>query len=341
MADKTQKTKRDISLILERTEPPFFKVGRYAALQLSRVERDLFTDMEEAESGNYIIKGLSKQVTELDFTAFTFAVGQILYNQSYKSGNADINSGIKRKEARSLSEKFSRKPEETLYGGSIVTSLNELCRLAYGVQEPTTELKKKMSTLIDTINQELVEIRYPNGDKLESRLCATMNKYTREKDGAILYDLAVNPIFGLDIQRQFGELPQDVIATLEKSCKEKKQRKQAAHYLLLRWLSVQDKRYPHKLTINSCIIELRMEEYFKKNKGMAEKQILSICDAMKDIGILAHYEPDYKETGKGKRIDSITFYLNPTYIRTNQETEINPDRAEAKKNNKNNRKNVL
>ena len=193
---KPKGLKKEVALVFTKPEPPFFKVGRYAALQLSRVERNLFTDMEEAESGNYIISGLTKQVTELDFTAFTFAVGQILYNQSYKSGNEDINSGLKREEAKNLSKKTG----ETLYNGSIVTSLNELCRLAYGVQEPTTELKKKMATLIDTIDKKPVEIKFPNGDKLESKLCVTMNKYTREKDGAILYDLYLNPIFGSQIQ---------------------------------------------------------------------------------------------------------------------------------------------
>ncbi len=327
---KPKGLKKEVALVFTKPEPPFFKVGRYAALQLSRVERNLFTDMEEAESGNYIISGLTKQVTELDFTAFTFAVGQILYNQSYKSGNEDINSGLKREEAKNLSKKTG----ETLYNGSIVTSLNELCRLAYGVQEPTTELKKKMATLIDTIDKKPVEIKFPNGDKLESKLCVTMNKYTREKDGAILYDLYLNPIFGSQIQKQFGELPQDVIASLEKSCKEKKQRKQAAHYLLLRWLSVQDKRYPHKLTIDVIIQELRMEEYFRKNKGMAEKQILSICKAMEDIGILSSYEVADKDTGKGKRIDSITFHLNPNYIRTTQEKGEALDGAEETGNNK-------
>ena len=120
--------------LLEKELPQHFKLARDAALQLSKVERNLFTDMEEAQSGNYIISGLTKQVTELDFTAFTFAVGQILYNQSYQSGNEDINSGLKREEAKNL----SRKTGETLYNGSIVTSLNELCRLAYGVKEPST-----------------------------------------------------------------------------------------------------------------------------------------------------------------------------------------------------------
>lgn len=330
MADKTPKQTRDISPILEKPEPPFFKVGRGAALQLSKVERDLFTDMEEAESGNYIISGLTKQVTELDFTAFTFAIGQILYNQSYKSGNENINSGLETHKAKNLSIKTG----ETLYYGSIVTSLNELCRLAYGVPEPATELKKKMATLIDTIDQKRVEIKFPNGDKLESKLCVTMNKYERKKDGAILYDLYLNPIFGSQIQRQFGELPQDVIASLEKSCKEKNQRKKAAHYLLLRWLSVQDKRYPHPLTIGFITKELRMEKYFKNNPGMAEERILSICEIMEDIGILSNHKVAYKETGKGKRIVSITFHLNQNYIRTTQKKEAALDGAEETGNNK-------
>lgn len=325
MADKTPKEKKDFSQVLSKPDPSTFKLGRYAALQLSKVERNLFTDMEEAESGNYIISGLTKQVTELDFTAFTFAVGQILYNQSYKSGNEDVNSGLKREEAKNL----SRKTGETLYNGNIVTSLNELCRLAYGVKEPTTELKKKLSTLIETIDKKPVEIKFPNGDKLESKLCVTMNKYTREKDGAILYDLYLNPIFGSQIQKQFGELPQDVIESLESSCRGKKQRKQAAHYLLLRWLSVQDKRYPHKLTIDVIIQELRMEEYFKKDKGKAEKQLLSICKTMEDIEILSTHEVEYRDTAKGKRIDSITFHLNPNYIRTTKEAEAAMDGAEG------------
>lgn len=330
MADKTPKQTRDIFPILEKPEPPFFKVGRDAALQLSKVERDLFTDMEEEKSGNYIISGLQKYVTELDFTAFTFAVGQILYNQSYKSGNESINSGLKMDKAKNLSIKTGK----TLYNGSIVTTLNELCRLAYGVQEPTTELKKKMVTLIDTIDRKSVEIKFPNGDKWESKLCVTMGKYTRAKDGAILYDLYLNPIFGSRIKNQFGELPQDVIAKLDKACKRKKQRKQAAHYLLLRWLSIQDKRYSHPLTIYSIIKELRMEEYYNNNKGMVEKQILSICEIMEDIGILSNHEVAYMEKGKGKRIDSITFHLNPNYIRTTKKAEAALDEAEVTGNNK-------
>lgn len=302
--------------LLSGKEPlPTFKVARDAILQLSKIERNLFTDIEEAESGNYIISGLQKYVTELDFTAFTFAVGQILYNQSYQSGNEDINSGIKREKAKTLSKKVG----ETMYNGNIVTSLSELCRLAYGT-EPTTELKKKMATLIDTIDKKPVEIKFPNGDLLESKLCITMDKYTREKDGAILYNLYLNPIFGSRIQNQFGELPQDVIAKLDKACKVRKQRKQTAHYLLLRWLSAQDKRYSHTLTIDTIIQEVRMEEYFRKDRGKADKQLISILDTMVDIEILSKYDIEYS-SGRRSHIAKVTFHLNQNFIRQTKDKE--------------------
>lgn len=302
--------------LLSGKEPlPTFKVARDAILQLSKIERNLFTDIEEAESGNYIISGLQKYVTELDFTAFTFAVGQILYNQSYQRGNEDINSGIKREKAKTLSKKVG----ETMYNGNIVTSLSELCRLAYGT-EPTTELKKKMATLIDTIDKKPVEIKFPNGDLLESKLCTTMYKYTREKDGAILYNLYLNPIFGSRIQNQFGELPQDVIAKLDKACKVRKQRKQTAHYLLLRWLSAQDKRYSHTLTIDTIIQEVRMEEYFRKDRGKADKQLISILDTMVDIEILSKYDIEYS-SGRRSHIAKVTFHLNQNFIRQTKDKE--------------------
>ena len=77
-----------------------------------------------------------------------------------------------------------------------------------------------------------------------------------------------------------------------------------------------------------------MEEYFKKNKGMAEKQILSICKAMEDIGILSSYEVADKDTVKGKRIEKITFYLNPNFTRTNREAVEALDGAEETGDNK-------
>lgn len=314
----------DFSSILGKDKPPFWKVGRDAALQLAAVERDLWTDLEERESGNYIISGLTKKVTELDFTAFTFAVGQILYNQSYQSGNEDINSGVSRKKAHKVSKQIGG----DAYKGEIVVTLNELCRLAYGVAEPSTENKKKMAALIDTFHKTPVKVKFPNGDEVENYLCVMMGKYTRNKDGAVLYDLYLNPIFGSRIQNQFGELPQDITERLSKATN----KKSAAHYLLIRWLSVQDKRCSHALKIGTLVKELRMEEEYKSKRNRADKKLLSICGAAIKVGILSGYDVDYTTRGGKKYIQGITFHLNPNFIRKPKEgkatTPDEPDKPQ-------------
>lgn len=309
------KGKEEILTLLNKQDPSLWKWGRDAALQLSSIEKDLFTDVREAESGNFIISGLSKKVTELDFSSFTLAISQILYNQSCKSGNEDINSGI----SREKSEAISKLTGSEYYKGHILTTLNEICRLAYGT-EPTTEIKKKMETLIDIFHKTPVTVRYPNGDVRESYLCVTIDKDFRKKDGAIEYNLYLNPVFGSRIKNQFGLLPQNITEILDKVCKKNKQRKTAAHYILLRLLSVQDKRQPFPRTIDRLIYELRMEEYFKKDKRKAEKQLLSICTSMKEIGILNSYEVFYRETVRGKRIEKINFHLNPNFAKNDSNT---------------------
>ena len=297
------------SSLLRSNLPSTFKTSRDAGLQLSKLERDLFTDMEEKDSGNYIISGLNKKVTELDFTAFTFAVGQILFNQSFLHGNEDINSGI----ARKKSSQLSKDTGETYYSGDISVTLKELCLKGYGAD--TSENRKRMDTLIDTIHNVPVEIKFPNGHKRESILCARMSKETRPEDGAIEYELHLNPIFGSRIKSSFGELPQDVIKQLDSACKKKKQRKQPAHYLLLRWLCLQDKRTPHTLTIDTLLTELRMEDTYREQPTRTEKQLLAVCETMKDIGILSDFQATYRTSGKRNRLAKITFTLNPAYLR--------------------------
>lgn len=299
---------QDSQTLLDKGLLPSFKLGRDATLQLSKIERNLWTDIEEQQSGKVIISGIEKSVTELDFAAFNLAAAQILYNQSWQSGNADINSGIQREEATTLSRVLGEK----VYNGNIVTSLNELCRQAYGTI--TTENRKRMAALLETIDQKPVVIKFHNGDVQESKLCVIMDKYTREKDGAIFYNLYLNPIFGSRIKNQFGELPQDIVAKLDEACKKRKQYKKAAHYLLLRWLSVQDKRCSHTLTIDTIINELRIEDDYKKNRGRADKQLLSICQIMVDVGILSNYDVEYS-TERRMFIAKITFHLNKDFIR--------------------------
>lgn len=292
--------------------PDSYKLGRASTLQLAKIERNLFTDMKERESGNYIVSGLNKKVTELDFTAFSFAVGQILYNQSYQSGNVETNSGI----SKTISRKMSKTFEEQAYTGDIVTSLNDLCRLAYGVEAPDQRQRKTMSTLIDVIHSTPVTIQTPKGAKIESILCACMDKYTAE-DGAISYNLHLHPIFCHGVANNFAELPQDLTKRLSGATK----KKTLSHYRLIRLLSNQDKRKPFVRTIAQLLADLALDEAYNKDRGRTEKQLLSVIDSMKDIELLSSYDIEYMTIRNKKAIGKITFHLNRDFIRHTQEPE--------------------
>ena len=268
--------------------------------------------MEERESGNYIVSGLNKKVTELDFTAFSFAVGQILYNQSYQSGNVETNSGI----SKTISRKMSKTFEQQAYTGDIVTSLNDLCRLAYGVEAPDQRQRKTMSTLIDVIHSTPVTIQTPKGAKIESILCACMEKYTAE-DGAISYNLHLHPIFCHGVANNFAELPQDLTKRLSGATK----KKTLSHYRLIRLLSNQDKRKPFVRTIAQLLADLALDEAYNKDRGRTEKQLLSVIDSMKDIELLSSYDIEYMTIRNKKAIGKITFHLNRDFIRHTQEPE--------------------
>lgn len=295
---------------INKPVPDSYKLGRDSTLQLAKIERNLFTDMEEKESGNYIVSGLNKKVTELDFTAFSFAVGQILYNQSYQSGNVETNSG----RSKTISQKMTRSFEEQAYTGDIVTSLNDLCKLAYGVEEPDQRQRKTMATLIEVIHSTPVTIQTPKGAKIESILCACMDKFTAE-DGAVSYNLHLHPIFCHGVANNFAELPQDLTRRLSGAAK----KKTLSHYRLIRLLSNQDKRKPFVRTIAQLLADLALDEAYNKDRGRTEKQLLSVIDSMKDISLLSSYEIEYTTIRSKQAIGKITFHLNRDFIRHAQE----------------------
>lgn len=287
---------------LKKPVPDSYKVGRDAQLQLAKVERDLFTDMEEKGSGNYIISGLSRKVSELDFTAFSFAIGQILYNQSYQSGNLNTNSGLKKREAK----KVSRQVGFTMYRGEIITSLNDLCKLAYGVDSPDARQRKTMEQLINIIDATPVTIQYPNGSYDKSWLCRKVNERYTAEDGAIYYEFTLNPIFCSNVSKNFGELPQDITKRLSGATK----RKTTAHYLLIRLLSIQAKGKAFTRSIDTLLKDLNLEEAYKKDKGRTEKQLHSIFETMRTIGIIDSYDTEHKIVRTKKSISKVTFHIS-------------------------------
>lgn len=299
-----------------RSEPPTFKVGREVTLQLAKVERDLFTEMEEKESGNYVVSGITSQIGEYDFTSVCFALSQLLYNQSYRAGNEDTNTGLSKYRIT------KGKPMEC-ESGVIVTNLAELCRCAYGVK-PTSKERKKIETTLQVLHNTGVSVKYPSKDGKEEviidiePLCIIKRvREIKDKSEQVLlgkyYFLEINPIFGTLIQNQYGVLPQNVMEQLTEVTKQKTE----AHLLLLRWLSVQDNRKNHTLNIETLVGILKLEEKYKITKGRTEEKILSVCEDMKGLGILSNYDVN-KITGRGGKaqIRSITFTLNKEYVKT-------------------------
>lgn len=286
--------------------PSSFKVTRVSALQLSRMEKDLFSEIEAQEQGVFYISEIPQHVTAYDLTALNLAMAQILYNQSYLSGNLDTNSGYKREETRTEEYKW----KEPTFQGNIIVTLNDLCRAAYGVDKPDSKTRKRMRELIEAVEGKKVCIRRPDGQELKSNLFSVMNCLSK-KNGSVCYYICLNPIYCYSIKNQFGELPQDIIKTLSKAVK----KKTAQHLLLLRWLCAQDKREAHKVYIGTIAQELRLEGQFKKNRARAEENILSVCDTMVEIGMLLTYDIEYKTNTGARRVGAITFHLNPSFIR--------------------------
>lgn len=285
--------------------PPSFKMGRDVALQLSRVEGDLFTEMKkknENENGKYIISGLSRAISELDFAGFSFAVCQILYNQSVQYGNTDTNSGLTQDEVK----EYSKIVGSTQYSGNIVTSLNDLCRLAYGVDEVTANQRKKMTSLINVMDDTYVKMQYPNGDYIRSWLCRREEERYTAEDGKITYHLRISPIFCSNVKNNYGELPQDITKRLSKATK----KKTAAHLRLLRLLSIQIKNRPFVRTRDELLNELNLDETYKKDKGRTENQLISLFECMKKMKMIDRYKIEYTTTRAKKVIDKVTFYLS-------------------------------
>ena len=293
--------------------PDTFKVGREAIFQLAKIQRDLFTDIEERGSGNYIVSGLPLKITGTDFSAFSFAVGQILYNQSYQSGNTDTNSGLSKQIAPKMRDQTGR----TCYGGEIVASLKDLCRYAYGEEEPNKIQRAAMATLIDTIHSTPVTITFPNGDKVKTFLCVKMGVYTRAKDGAVTYHLILNPIFCENVKRNFAEFPQDLTKRLTAVTKKKTE----AHYRLMRLLGLQDKRKPFVRHIDTLLEDLGLLETYRKDAARTEKKLLNLFGDMIKVGIITGYQTETYTSRKKQRISKVTFTLNPNFTKKAKEDE--------------------
>lgn len=295
-------------LVGEKPTPSTFLMGREVQMRVAEWQDTIWAAIEAQETGDYVISGETRAISGTDFMHFQFGAAQILYNQSYQSGNTETNSGLTTIVAKGMEVTTGH----TYYEGHIVTSLNDLCRLSYGVAEPSTKQKHAMEKLLLTLHRNFVTIQYPNGDTREQPLVVIRDRYTRAKDGAVFYWLSLSPIFCENVKKNFSEFPQDLTKRLTAVTK----RTTDSHLHLINLLGAQMRtKSPYTITIPVLMKKLQMESVYKSNRGRAEKQLLSICDDILKMGQITKYETE-TEVKRGKQaLSKIRFYLNPNFAR--------------------------
>lgn len=295
-------------LVGENPTPPTFLMSRGVQVRVAEWKDTIWAAIEAQETGDYIISGETRAISGTDFMHFQFGAAQILYNQSYQSGNEETNSGLTTIVAKGMVERTGH----TYYEGHIVASLNDLCRLSYGVAEPSTKQKKAMEKLLLALHRNFVTIQYPNGDTSNQPLVYIRDRFTRAKDGAVFYWLSLNPIFCESVKRNYSEFPQDLTKRLSGVTK----RTTEPHLHLISLLGMQMRtKTPYTITIPVLIKKLQMESVYKSNRGRAEKQLLSICDDIVKMGQITKYETETEYKRGRKSLSKIHFYLNPNFVR--------------------------
>lgn len=282
--------------------PKSFKAGRDYTVQSNDVEKNLFSDLIKQEASSYVVSGLPRVVSELDLSAFLFASQQILYNQSYIAGNTINNSGI----SQTLAKKITEATGIEQYSGEIVATLNEICKLAYGTKEPSTQQKKAMKALIDLLHTTPVEITYSNGRKVKAYMCVKMYEDYRPEDNALAYNLHLNPIL-CQSNKGWAELPQNIMFRLSEATK----RRTPAHIKLLRQLSMQDKRKPFAIAIDDLLKRLGMWEAYKEQKKRTLNQLNKVFGDMVKIGIITDTP---KQGTAANGVQTFIFTLNPNFV---------------------------
>lgn len=281
----------------QRTLPVTQKVTRALITQAPQVQRSLFDALEKGvkdTEGNITYSKLPALISEYDFRAYVLAVKSKLYDQSYIFGNEDVLTGFNREVSNITTEDGLRDEKgQPYHNGNICVTLNDLCRVGYGIpegQNPTTKQRNCMRSTIEAVHNNPIGIVYANGDIRESRLIVIMDKYKRKSDGAETYHLILNPIFttqskgyGLMLRGATTRLSQYLIS----KGKTGKGGKSAAHYAFMELLSIQDlKKGVWNISVENLLQHLNLTDQFRKDKKRTTNKLEEIFEAFVALGYL-------------------------------------------------------
>lgn len=299
---------------LLRKNPETWRWGRGMGLQLAKIERDLFTSLEEKESPNVIIYDNSKlrrAVKEVDFQALIFAVTKILSDQSTQNNNTDTNSGIKRELDAALKKQTGR----DFFGGTIVATLNQICEEGYG-DKPDNDQRRKQSALIQFLKDNAFEMAIPiinnfgELDKLRVKdtLMFPIREGIRESDGSKYYVLYLHPIF-CDMSNGWATIPRNATAQLAQTLKRKKKNRRPEHYHLMRLLYMQQGTEVTR-SMEALLEELGLSEEYEDKPGRTEEKLIETFKDLKAAGIISDYDATFGRVGRRRNaIVKVTFQV--------------------------------
>lgn len=282
---------------IPRRLPEEQKISRAVVLQSHLIQRSLFEELENSiptATGEVVYSKLPSVISEYDFRAYLFAVKAILYDQSYLYHNEDINSGFKREESKLG---FKDEKDHPYYRGHIHTTLNDLCRVGYGIPEgqtPSAAQRNNMRATIEAVHTHRVGIVYGNGDRLEKSLVMLAEKFICKEDGSESYILILNPIL-TNLAKGYGVIQRDAIARitqyLNSKGKKGKAGKSAAHLAFYELLSIQDKGKDWKISVENLLQRLNLLKYYRKNRKNVIAKLDDLFETFVALGYLLE-KPD-------------------------------------------------
>ena len=280
-------------LPVRRKPPKEVKIGRDFMTRQEEIETQLFDALDDVlakpEMSSVVIGGVTKTISGKLLRQVFHALGQVLSNDSYKYSNEKEHTGIavqgeiKRINEPNITLQPQRINEKNYYHSQIRTSLRELAKLAFGVDNPTGEQYKEVNKTLIALQNEGLQIKYQGTEVQKSLLWVegrTIRNYkTQEQELSIV----LNPLFAMNAAKNYALHPQDANRRIAQAVKQPTE----AHYILRDILAMQDKRKPFRIYITTLLQKLDLIDEYKKNKKrVMESKLPKLFQAMVDIKLI-------------------------------------------------------
>ena len=277
-----------------KTPPKNFKIGREFLTRQEDIEICIFDALDnmvetKPDIRNVVIGGVTNTISGKLLRQVFHALGQVLSNDSYKYENTEEHTGLAvRGQIDGIDHPNAVIPPMKINGANyyhshIITSLRELAKLAFGVDNPTGEQYKEINKTLIALQNDGLQIKYQGSEVQKSLLWiegrTTRNYKTQEQELSIV----LNPIFAMNAAKSYALHPQDANRRIAQAVKQPTE----AHYILRDILAMQDKRKPFRIYITTLLQKLNLMEMYKKNrKRVMEEKLPKLFQTMKDIKLI-------------------------------------------------------